>query len=263
MNARLMCSPAPARRRRNSPGSLKPRLGENRTQTSIPRGLHVPAESIPHRRSAAHARADARAALCGARIGRLGGPLFHAFADSAQERWSLWRHRMPISRAPTRTGRTLRRATKCSRYSKGPNATSRRTGIRRRPSTERSCRHGTTRWCTPMAVPKSSTTRNAASPCSRAYSSAGAERSQAMGARRCTRYLHRDHVARHRRLPLRHHTARRQVENEPKPRNKRSRGRRRGLSERGQGDDLEIVAMVLRGIPAGPLRALAVARHDQ
>ena len=47
----------------------------------------------------------------------------------------------------------------------------------------------------------------------------------------CARQLHRGHVARHRRLPLCHHAARRQMEDEPEPRRARS-GRRREGSQR-------------------------------
>jgi predicted FMN-binding regulatory protein PaiB len=56
----------------------------------------------------------------------------------------------------------------------------------------------------------------AAPPCNRAYRATGEIRSQAMGAVGCARDLHRSHVARHRRLPLCHYAARRQVEDEPK-----------------------------------------------
>ena len=55
---------------------------------------------------------------------------------------------------------------------------------------------------------------------------AGAERSPAVGGVRCARQLHRRHAARHRRFPLCHHAARRQVEDESKSRGARSGGRR-------------------------------------
>jgi hypothetical protein len=67
---RLMCSLVPARRRANSRGSLKPRLGENKTLNFNSSRSPI----IPHQRSAVHAGADGRAALCGAHSGRFGGP---------------------------------------------------------------------------------------------------------------------------------------------------------------------------------------------
>jgi len=54
--------------------------------------------------------------------------------------------------------------------------------------------------------------------------------------------------ARHRRFPLWHYQARRQVENEPKSRDARSDGVAKGLNTRATGDDLEMAEIVSRGI---------------
>ena len=91
-------------------------------------------------------------------------------------------------------------------------------------------------------------------PRQRADGPAGEDRSQTMGAVGCTRQLCRCHVARHRRLPLCHHAARRQVEDEPEPRGaglergrhrpQRARERRRS-GDRRTGDAPECTAQLM------------------
>ena len=101
----------------------------------------------------------------------------------------------------------------------GPERSSDRTSIRRKPSTGRSFRPGTSRLFMLTDVPKPSTTplvyasmlpnlrrsRNGISP--------------GPGHLRTHRRLYQRYGAGHRRLPLRYHAARRQVEDEPESRN--------------------------------------------
>ena len=58
----------------------------------------------------------------------------------------------------------------------------------------------------------------AAPPCRRTHRAAGEGRGQAVGDVGCARNLYRRHAARHRRLSLRDHAARRQMEDESEPR---------------------------------------------
>ena len=77
--------------------------------------------------------------------------------------------------------------------------------------------------------------RLAAPPRRRADGAAGEDRSEAMGAVRCAGQLHRGDAARHRRLPFCHHAARRQMEDEPKPRGAGSGRRGRGPARASRG----------------------------